>query len=142
MYRDKEKYRAHNRRKAAKFRKKYPEKRQALLRTWRARNVERCREQAILDGCRRDARKKENGGSPSRGIRRLLFEFQRGVCVYCESPLTPAAHLDHIMPLALGGSSDDENLQLLCPTCNVAKGMTHPVEFVKNFFGNNFTVAL
>ena len=30
-------------------------------------------------------------------------------------------HLDHIVPLALNGSNDLDNLQLLCRTCNIQK---------------------
>lgn len=30
-------------------------------------------------------------------------------------------HIDHIFPLALGGSNDLVNLQLLCETCNLKK---------------------
>jgi hypothetical protein len=34
-----------------------------------------------------------------------------------------SAHVDHIVPLALGGHPTDEsNLQLLCGPCNLAKG--------------------
>lgn len=32
--------------------------------------------------------------------------------------------LDHIVPLTLGGRTTEENLQLLCDKCNVAKGGT------------------
>ena len=31
-------------------------------------------------------------------------------------------HIDHIVPLALDGSNDLDNLQLLCKTCNLSKG--------------------
>lgn len=30
-------------------------------------------------------------------------------------------HLDHIVPLADGGSADESNLQMLCPDCHKAK---------------------
>ncbi len=30
--------------------------------------------------------------------------------------------LDHVLPIARGGRSELENLQLLCPTCNRLKG--------------------
>lgn len=31
-------------------------------------------------------------------------------------------HVDHIFPRCLGGQNNDENLTLLCRTCNLSKG--------------------
>lgn len=31
-------------------------------------------------------------------------------------------HVDHVRPLAMGGSNNTVNLQLLCPPCNLGKG--------------------
>ena len=42
-----------------------------------------------------------------------------------------SGHLDHILPLALGGRHDDDNLQLLCGTCNMRKGARDPTEFAQ-----------
>lgn len=41
-------------------------------------------------------------------------------------------HVDHIQPLALGGSNDKTNLQLLCPTCNTKKSAKHPIDFMQS----------
>jgi hypothetical protein len=35
--------------------------------------------------------------------------------------------LDHMMPIDLGGLHADENLQLLCPTCNLRKYNKDPI---------------
>ncbi len=32
-------------------------------------------------------------------------------------------HIDHVIPLVLGGNGNKENLQLLCQKCNLTKGM-------------------
>ena len=40
-------------------------------------------------------------------------------------------HLDHIMPLALGGSNTDDNIQLLRARCNLQKRAKHPVDFMR-----------
>jgi 5-methylcytosine-specific restriction endonuclease McrA len=37
-------------------------------------------------------------------------------------------HVDHILPLALGGDNRRKNIQLLCPTCNLSKGAHHPID--------------
>lgn len=40
-------------------------------------------------------------------------------------------HVDHIMPLALGGSNWPTNLQILCPPCNLSKSAKHPIDFAQ-----------
>lgn len=40
-------------------------------------------------------------------------------------------HIDHVMPLALGGSNWPHNIQLLCPKCNRSKNAFHPLEFAR-----------
>lgn len=30
--------------------------------------------------------------------------------------------LDHVIPISRGGMNIDDNVQLLCPTCNLSKG--------------------
>jgi 5-methylcytosine-specific restriction endonuclease McrA len=43
-------------------------------------------------------------------------------CANCQ--LTTDLQLDHVKPLALGGTNDTFNLQLLCAACNMSKGAT------------------
>ena len=59
-----------------------------------------------------------------------LYTKQRGKCVVCRKELDDKYHVDHLMPLARGGSNWPENLQLLCPKCNAKKGAKHPLEFL------------
>lgn len=58
-----------------------------------------------------------------------LFVEQDGVCLGCREDLGNDFHMDHIIPLSLGGLNADENIQLLCPTCNMSKGSKHPDEW-------------
>ena len=53
------------------------------------------------------------------------FKAQNGLCACCGEPLVKY-HVDHIMPLALGGRNIPENIQLLLPKCNLRKGTKHP----------------
>ena len=50
-------------------------------------------------------------------------------CTYCGT-LLAAYHIDHKTPLRRGGTNDMENLQLLCPTCNMSKGTKTHDEFL------------
>lgn len=53
------------------------------------------------------------------------FKAQNGLCACCGEPLVKY-HVDHIMPLALGGRNIPENIQLLLPSCNHRKSAKHP----------------
>jgi 5-methylcytosine-specific restriction endonuclease McrA len=79
----------------------------------------------------RRARKLAAGGQLSVGLSEKLFNIQRGKCACCGLPLGNDYHMDHIMPLALGGSNTDDNIQLLRQQCNNQKRAKHPVEFMQ-----------
>lgn len=54
--------------------------------------------------------------------RKVVFERDNGVCGICRSPVDPNDfHLDHVIPLSLGGPHEYENVQLSHPTCNWRK---------------------
>jgi 5-methylcytosine-specific restriction endonuclease McrA len=55
-----------------------------------------------------------------RAIRLAVWERDGGRCVECES--TFELQFDHAIPVALGGATSVENLQLLCAGCNRSKG--------------------
>jgi len=77
----------------------------------------------------RRARKRAGGRLP-QGTKSAKLCEQKGRCVYCRADLSQTgAHLDHRMPLALGGLNTPDNVQLLCPRCNHTKGAKHPDVF-------------
>jgi len=60
----------------------------------------------------------------SEAIRQQVAERAGYRCSYCRSPEWAGVPMvmDHIVPLAAGGSSDIENLCLACYRCNEFKG--------------------
>jgi hypothetical protein len=53
-------------------------------------------------------------------VRREVFRRDGGRCAVCDSD--ELLQFDHVIPVALGGASTPENLQLLCAPCNREKG--------------------
>jgi 5-methylcytosine-specific restriction endonuclease McrA len=78
----------------------------------------------------RKALKLGNGGILSKNIVQILLAKQNGLCACCQQPLNGSFHLDHIMPLSLGGRNDDGNVQLLLPRCNLEKFTSTPEKFM------------
>lgn len=51
-------------------------------------------------------------------------------CPYCGEHLTGAnMHIDHVIPLSKGGTNTDNNVQLLCNVCNLAKSSMTEEQF-------------
>ena len=63
----------------------------------------------------------------------MLMRVQCGDCPYCGVDLMDGYHVDHIYPRVKGGTDDVANLQLLCPTCNMAKGGKTESEYFAQF---------
>jgi 5-methylcytosine-specific restriction endonuclease McrA len=69
----------------------------------------------------------EEQGRPTRipipsDLRRAVFERDGGCCVECGSNFD--LQYDHVLPVAHGGATTLENLQLLCADCNRRKSDT------------------
>lgn len=100
----------------------------ARLKGWAEAN----RDKRALNEQNRRARKIGVGGELSKDLAKRLMVLQRGKCACCKTDLKVSGfHLDHNMPLALDGQHEDENIQLLCPTCNLSKHAKHPVDFMR-----------
>ena len=55
-------------------------------------------------------------------VQRAIWQRDEGRCVKCGSSVM--IHIDHLIPVALGGSNHPDNLQLLCANCNREKSDT------------------
>lgn len=112
----------------AAWAKANPESGRAAGAAWRASNPEARR----ISQQNRRSRKQESGGKLSKGLAAKLFTLQNGKCPCCKQPLGDDYHLDHVMPLALGGSNTDGNMQLLRQRCNNQKHAKHPIDFMQS----------
>ena len=83
---------------------------------------------------RRRARIREAGGVHTDKDICEIRKSQDDKCGHCLTELSGRGHVDHIFPLARGGSNWPHNLQLLCAPCNMSKGSKDPIEFM---FGKN-----
>jgi 5-methylcytosine-specific restriction endonuclease McrA len=99
----------------------------AKMRAWRKANPEKVQVWV------RNRRAKLKGSSGSHTLSDIidLMEAQRGQCVYCRCDIRDSFQVDHIVPVARGGSNDKANLQLLCKPCNLDKRDKDPVEYLK-----------
>lgn len=95
---------------------------------WQSRNKDKIR----IYSQNRRYRKIENGGKLSHDLAERLFKLQRGKCPCCGENLGNDYHLDHIIPLKLGGSNEDSNIQLLRSSCNHKKQARHPIEYMQS----------
>lgn len=78
----------------------------------------------------RKARQRNAPGTHNAKDIANLWQMQRGKCACCGVTLK-TYHVDHIYPLARGGSNDRLNLQLLCVACNKSKHAKDPIAFMQ-----------
>lgn len=77
------------------------------------------------------ARKRGADGTHTAEDVRELMRLQRGKCAVCATDIRSRFQIDHIQPLALGGSNDRLNIQLLCGACNASKGARDPIDVAR-----------
>lgn len=76
---------------------------------------------------RRRARKKGAVGDHTQSDIFKLLQNQKNRCAYCKKSVKKAYEVDHIIPLAKGGSNAPDNLQILCVSCNRKKSVKDPI---------------
>jgi predicted DNA-binding transcriptional regulator len=67
--------------------------------------------------------------------REAIHARERGLCFYCRRRfVTRGRVLDHVVPLARGGSSSYRNLVSCCVECNSQKGETGAEDFLRTLY--------
>ncbi len=68
-----------------------------------------------------EADRERNKLSP--GLRAVVVARDKGICGICGLEVQPPeVHIDHVLPVSLGGKTVVENLQLTHARCNLSKG--------------------
>ena len=104
-----------------------PDDVRALILEHRARRQKRIDRARTLYSPEEVPRRPDEPTRPGRepipdDVKMFVWKRDGGRCVSCGS--RQSLEFDHIIPLAMGGSSTARNLQLLCETCNREKGAT------------------
>ena len=83
------------------------------------------------DAAKKEASSEKNrarGSAASRGyghrwqkLRMMALRRDCYICQVCGLPVGKGGHVDHIVPLAQGGTNSLDNLQTLCATCHSRK---------------------
>jgi 5-methylcytosine-specific restriction endonuclease McrA len=109
-----------------------PERNRERVNAWHSANPERHQQQARESKHRRRAI--EKGTSTGAIDERRIWEEQAGICALCDQPIDRelkhpdpfSKSLDHIIPLAKGGSHTQDNVQWTHLRCNLSKGASVP----------------
>lgn len=135
-----EAHREYLREKALEHYRQNKEKRLVSMRQWQRENRSKIMEtrrvyvsankEAIAAGKRLYKARKRNAEGKHTGedVKRLMV-LQRKRCANCGTDISSDYHVDHVIPLSKGGGNGADNIQLLCPTCNIRKKDKDPIAF-------------
>ncbi len=128
-----------SRERAIKWNKDNPFRRKEIVKKWEFNNREKVneknrkwsrnnRKKLRIKEARRRARLSSSGGSYTSYEWNQLVKQQENRCLACgkKTKLT----VDHVIPVSKGGTSNIDNLQGLCFSCNSSKG-AKPTDYRK-----------
>lgn len=86
----------------------------------------------ILDPAHTDPARMKRERDKARDLRKTQWWFtqvQKGICHHCQQKFKPSElTMDHLLPLARGGTSAKGNIVPSCRPCNQAKQLEAPVD--------------
>lgn len=98
---------------------------------WAEKNAEHELERKRLLTAKRRAQKRGSVGSYTADQIQDLLAAQKCRCANCLVSIRDGYDIDHVVPLARGGSNDIRNIQLLCGLCNRRKAAKDPIVFAR-----------
>lgn len=129
-----------------KYKNKHPEKVKRIKRdyylSWKEKNPHTCYkkikewrkanpEKHKAQYSKRRTRKASSKENFTHENITALMASQRKKCAYCKFSIKNKYHIDHIIPLCLGGDNSSRNIQLCCAKCNLSKGGKSPTVYAK-----------
>lgn len=121
-------------------RQKNKVKRREYMRDWRLNNPERALELSRrypkpllnrrVNEANRRARKNANQETHTCKDVETQLKSQKYRCWWCGCDIHDSYHVDHLIPLARGGSNNVRNIVISCPKCNMSKGAKMPHEWI------------
>jgi 5-methylcytosine-specific restriction endonuclease McrA len=106
-----------------------PAKKTLRRRLWNLSNPEKVRLHSKLKKARRRG---ATGKYTATAILEMLVRQQhRCANQSCRLSIRKRYDVDHILPLARGGTNDIANIQLLCPLCNTRKSAKDPFAWAR-----------
>lgn len=118
------------RRKAYYSRPEVKERRQQYIKQYKPEYLKRpyAREKHNASNRAQGARRRGTVGSFNAADIESIRKAQGNRCYLCHKKLGKTYHVDHFIPIKLGGTNDPGNLRLACPKCNMSKNAKHPFE--------------
>jgi len=108
------------------YKKQYRQKTFQHRQDYRKLYYKNNRETELLNAHKR--REKLHCACPQRWI---LSEQPEGLCYWCGVDLdTVKVHIEHVMPISLGGPANETNEVLACSKCNESKHDKHPLVWI------------
>lgn len=106
----------------------HSEQRKAAKKAWKLANPQKV---STYHRNRKAIKRNAEGSHTASDIQQLLV-LQKHKCAVCRISIANGYHVDHVIPLSLGGTNDKGNLQILCPHCNLSKNAQPPVDFMQS----------
>lgn len=81
----------------------------------------------------RRCRAKKSGAKGDHTVEDIALQFlaQNGLCLYCKQEISNSYDIDHVVPIARGGSNGPENIVVACASCNRSKADKLPFEWLE-----------